>query len=127
MSTATARLKMPPHYSHEAKALCKGSVEEGYVHVIRPGRVQCNHCGHISSRPPVEPLEAPAVIASASLDLTSLAHSVTLAASIPDNPTAQGILAAWETLTGLPRTEAVAAAQEVSTFPAPIRATVVPF
>lgn len=69
----------------------------------------------------------PPTIVDCALDLTSLAQSVMLAASVVGEPTADGYLAAWETLTGLSGEEAIAAAKTIAEHPAPVQAVVIPF
>ena len=79
-------------------------------------------------------------ILDAALDLTSLAQSVVLAASVVNVSTAvgenaqpagewiaKGVLAAWETLTGLSGEEAVAAAKALADHPVAVQAVVIPF
>lgn len=79
-------------------------------------------------------------ILDSALDLTSLAQSVVLAASViqvvrrgaAEPPLealgiAHGIVSAWETLTGLSGDEAVAAAKALDDHPVAVQAVVIPF
>lgn len=76
--------------------------------------------------------DVPSTVRDLTLDLTALAHKVTLAASLPahalDGYTAEsGILDSWEALTGLTGDAALEAAQAITRHPLPVTAAVVPF
>jgi hypothetical protein len=82
----------------------------------------------------------PSSVRDLTLDLTSLAHTVTAAATLvrycdghlarSDTAEAGGyraVVEAWETLTGLTGQAALDAAQTIARHPLPVSAVVVPF
>lgn len=80
----------------------------------------------------------PSTVRDLTLDLTSVAHTVTAAATLRDSlPEGKGgrttraecatIVAAWETLTGLSGDAALEAAQAIARHPEPVHAVVLPF
>lgn len=80
----------------------------------------------------------PSTVQGLTLDLTSLAHTVTVAATLQvmaavggdvseTARSAAGVVEAWETLTGLTGAAALDAAQAITRHPLPVTAAVVPF
>lgn len=80
----------------------------------------------------------PSSVRDLTLDLTSLAHTVTIAASNlalvgkRGRPAAapydaRATVEAWETLTGLTGPAAIEAAQAIARHPLPVTAAVIPF
>lgn len=72
----------------------------------------------------------PASVRELTLDVTSLAHSVCFAASVPVSARGgeeRATIDAWETLTGLHGEAAITAARTITRHPLPVTAAVVPF
>lgn len=82
----------------------------------------------------------PSTVRDLALDLTSLAQTVVMAASLPGSPPLDddgglrpttvlrdSYVEAWESLTGLTGAEALEAARAITRHPLPVTAVVVPF
>lgn len=78
--------------------------------------------------------DLPSSVRDLTLDLTAVASSVTMAATLlkwsdrPGDPTpAAAVMELWEALTGLEGDAAVEAAQAICRHPLPVTAGVIPF